>query len=287
MLKGIRFTTEINTTLSLYLDPLAIVANPSAAYIREVEGLGPVKGEIVGSSYGSNDGGVYQNSRVGERNVVVKLGVNPDFTFDDPYGRLRRSLYQYFSPKQPLTMYFMSDNFEEVTLTGYVESFEPSIFSQEPEMTLSIICYDPYFYSRVFSTASITGTGTISIDNPGTNTGFIATVMNFYSSGSFGLRLLPNWSNRTRLATTSPLVVSGSTLGALQIDTRVGRKYARLRAASGYTPPGTLSGTNVLGAIDGWPELYTGVNDIYVDVAASNTPNATTYIRYQPRYVGL
>lgn len=112
--------------------------------IREIDGLGPVKASINTTPYGSIDGTAYNGSLAEQRNIVIKLGFNPDwvqFTFEE----LRKLLYAYFAPKMHTQLVFTSTHLPEVKIDGYVETMEPTLFAKDGETQISIICPDPYF----------------------------------------------------------------------------------------------------------------------------------------------
>jgi hypothetical protein len=50
-------------------------------------------------------------------------------------------------PKALVTLYFYVDGALFATTTGTVESFANSMFSADPEVNISLICYDPDFYA--------------------------------------------------------------------------------------------------------------------------------------------
>lgn len=111
--------------------------------IRDISGLEPVKAEII-SIPSNQDGELFQHARVGKRNIVLKLGLNPNWV-DQTMSSLRRILYNHFPPKASRTLRFYSDDMPVVEIGGYVESLEPNMFSQDPEIQVSIICLKPNF----------------------------------------------------------------------------------------------------------------------------------------------
>ncbi|HEY7417968.1 MAG TPA: hypothetical protein VH593_22490, partial [Ktedonobacteraceae bacterium] len=112
--------------------------------IRDVTGLGPVDANINTSPIGSIDGESYIGSNVSSRNIVLTIRPNPDWKTWS-FERLRRLLYTYFMPKMLTRLVFETDEISPVEIFGYVETFEPVIFSKDGEMQISIICPDPYF----------------------------------------------------------------------------------------------------------------------------------------------
>jgi hypothetical protein len=113
--------------------------------VRSIKGLEPVKANISTSPYGSIDGEAFSGAEVPKRNIVLTLGLNPDW-LEYSMESLRRLLYLYFMPKQFVRLVFRSDDdFPPVEISGYVETVDPNIFSKDVEVQVSIICPDPYF----------------------------------------------------------------------------------------------------------------------------------------------
>jgi hypothetical protein len=118
--------------------------NLDPVQVRDIKGLEPVKADIKTDPYASGDGELYNGSSVGKRNIVITLGLNPDWV-DQTIASLRRQLYRYWLPKAWTKLRFFSDDMATVDIEGYVESFDPNMFSQDPEIQVSIICPKPDF----------------------------------------------------------------------------------------------------------------------------------------------
>ncbi len=102
-----------------------------------------VKAEII-SVPSNKDGDLFQHARLGKRNIVFKLGLDPNWV-NQTMSTLRRMLYSHFPPKAWRTLKFYSDDMDTVEIGGYVESNEPNMFSQDPEVQISVICLQPKF----------------------------------------------------------------------------------------------------------------------------------------------
>ncbi len=121
--------------------------NQAPIQIRDISGLEPVKAEIT--TVPSNlDGELLQHVKLGKRNIVFKFGLDPNWV-DQTMASLRRMLYEILSPKSFHKFQFGSDDMEPVEIGGYIESIEPNMFSQDPEMQVSVICINPYFVSYI------------------------------------------------------------------------------------------------------------------------------------------
>lgn len=113
-------------------------------HIRDMTGLGPVKADINTTQYGSGGGAFYTGGNVGQRNIVLTLGFNPDWV-EHTVASLRQKVYGYFMSNQPVTLRLFRDDGPTVEITGYTEGNEPEIFSKDPELEISVICPMPDF----------------------------------------------------------------------------------------------------------------------------------------------
>jgi hypothetical protein len=132
------------------VDPLVfnIINRPDTDLfeMRNIDGLGAVKADINTTPMGSIDGSFYSGSSVGERNIVLTVGLDPDWQ-DWTMSRLRRLLAKYFIPKMSIRLVFETMEYAPMEISGYVESNEPDIWSKDPQHVISIICPSLYFKS--------------------------------------------------------------------------------------------------------------------------------------------
>lgn len=121
------------------------LANPwlNGLAITKITGLGAADADINVTEIATGDGGKYNSSRVGKRNVVITF--LPLLTDSQTVEDSRQLLYQYFHIKKQVTLHFSTDN-REVEIVGYVEKNDPDIFSNEEDVQISVLCPDPYFY---------------------------------------------------------------------------------------------------------------------------------------------
>lgn len=221
---------HLRTPAGVFLHSLPVInANETSPYVvSNIEGLGPVKAEISSSTYAPLDGGVYQSSRVGYRNIVISVQYRPDYSAGATTQSLRRDLYAFFPPERPVRLHFVDSEFPEVYIDGYVESHEPTIFSKDPEVSISILCMDPYFSEK---------TETVLNGTAGTN-----LVKPYSGTAPTGFRFLMTLSQNTGQYTLSngldvPIVHSrGLTTGErAQISTNRGDKYAMYLRSGTWT----------------------------------------------------
>lgn len=148
LLKALRVTNDKGSVLNLPLESVS-----GGFFVKEITGLGPVKATLVSSAFATLDGEQYHSSRREARNIVVKLGLDPDYGLYSVYD-LRAELYGFFMPKTRAKLTFnMFDKFSEsiftqyfeVDISGRIESFDVDLFTKEPSVDLSIMCFDPTF----------------------------------------------------------------------------------------------------------------------------------------------
>lgn len=144
--------------------------------VRDISGLGPAKANVNTVPFGSVDGSSYTGGMVETRNILITVGLNPDWA-DWSMEALRRLLYAYFMPKHPVRLVFHSnDEMPTVEITGITETVEPSLFSKDGEFVVSVLCPDPYFTTvePIIVAGSTTYTsGPVEIEYKGTEeTGF-------------------------------------------------------------------------------------------------------------------
>lgn len=114
--------------------------------ITDMSGLGPPKGNINTTTISSGDGSIYNSARLDDRNITIKL-----LFVDAPsIEAARQNTYRYFPVKKPITLKIDTDN-RSVYTVGYVESNEPTIFSDKESCQISIICPDSHFYSNALN----------------------------------------------------------------------------------------------------------------------------------------
>lgn len=252
--------------------------------VRKVDGLGPVKANISKSPRGSMDGEAYTGSSVPSRNIVLTLGLNPDWNLWS-MEKLRRLLYSYFMPKLLVRLVFRSDDdFPPVEISGYVEDVVPNMFSKDPEMQISILCPDPYFTAVEPSTVSgIASNGEVPATVKG---GSSATVVEVDEDGGMVVDYKGSIETGVKVKLTY-----ASASNASEISIQVGNAIQQyFRVAGVVTPtkyfllnsiPGQKyvqnvemgSGliTNLLSKVEegsSWPTLQPGTNFIHVSADA-------------------
>lgn len=141
MIKSVTVKNYLGDSIELVLTR----PDTSGFIIKSIEGLGPAKANINTSDISTNDGGMFNSSRLDKRNITLDLEFyqSPKESIED----IRQKSYKYFPIKRKVYLTIETDN-RVLETEGYVESNEPNIFSKNEGSSISIICPDPYLYSK-------------------------------------------------------------------------------------------------------------------------------------------
>lgn len=259
--------------------------NDDPVQIKNIDGLGPVKAEITSTPYATGRGELPQGSSVGKRNIVLTLGFNPDWEQQQTMSSLRQILYRYLMPQAWTKLRFFSQELPTVDIEGIVESFEPNIFSQDPEVQVSILCHKPDFVeSDVTILSGLVDDGTIEtvFDYIGTTpTGFELRVDKTEAN--------PAYTGDLEIVVKSPVKPQTFEVASVTIDAAKYFKLSTVRNAKRVQSISVVGGvaTNLLSSmsdISVWPQLEPGEN--VLSVGALENGQAWT-LAYFNRFGGL
>jgi hypothetical protein len=276
-------------TSGVSVPPLPIVDQPEALdpiQIKRIDGLGPVKASVNTTQYGSIDGEEYSGAFTPKRNIVLTLALNPNWAAGQSIESIRQILYLYFMPQNSVRLRFTSTHLSTVEISGYVESCEPDMFSDDPEYQVSIICPKPYFVATratvlTGTTQVLTGTNDVTLNYEGSaSVGFVVDVTLPTGGSSFsGEVRIQNATPSLKIASILPVTVSSAQF--FRWSSVQGDKFAR------QYPIPTGAPTDVLKKVavgSGWLTLRKGPNKIRV---LSATAGLNWAISYYARYGGL
>lgn len=250
----------------------------SGVVVQNIEGLDPVKASLVSSTFAKKDGGFFQHARRETRNIVITFGLEQVGVM--AVREIRNNLYNLLMPKTKVRIRFrMTDGFSAY-IDGYVESLESPMFSKEPSLILSLLCYDPDFVSPNYVNVEGLVRSTADEDtffNPGTTESWLQFSIPIPRTlAGFTLRV-KNPKSPQRFMTVTHDLVAGD---IVTIGSSPGNKYLTLKR-------GGVS-RSILYAMDPtstWPTFSAGDNQVQIKVPAGGTfPYA---IEYLPRYGGL
>lgn len=273
MLNKLEARTDQGVLLSLPLDDI------SGGYlVQSIEGLDPVPANIVSSSFARLDGEQYQSSRREKRNVILRLGLEPDYS-TMTVRQLRDNLYNWFMPPRNSNLRFYTDDMPTVDISGRVETFDCPLFVKEPVATISLLCFNPDFYEpvEVEISGNTVSSGVMgTIDYEGTvDTGIVFSIAINRSITGFTIYHQPE-GVQVRSMVVAGAFVAGD---VVEISTVPGNKYANLTRGSVVT-----SVLYTVSPYSDWTRLQPGDNDLRVYAEGAAIPWT---LRYTNKHGGL
>jgi hypothetical protein len=272
------YSAQRSPTLSLG----GFMPSDDPVHIRNIDGLGPVKAEITTTPSGTSRGETKQGSSVGKRNIVMTLGLNPDWS-TQTISSLRQLLYGYFMTEQWVKLRFYSDEMSTVDIEGTVEAFDPNLFAQDPEYQVSIINERPDFIeidASIYKGTVDDGTTWLEVD--------------YLGSVSAGLEVRvdrsvdrPAYSGGLTVSVENFKGVQAITVNPVTVDTLKSYKMSSVRGQKRVQNEALEDGaiTNLLKNMHGvWPELQPGENLINV---RGDAPGQTWTLAFFNRFGGL
>lgn len=249
----------------------------SGYYIKSIDGLGPVKANIITSDSPLKDGSYFNSARGEDRNLVIHLG----FLWSSNYEieQLREQTYVFAPYKANVRITVKKENGSEYYVEGYVESNEPDIFSKDEGCDISIICPDVYWKSST-EYSSIFSTGSGSFEFPFSNESLTSNLIEFGEPSNVG-KAIVNYASTQPYGMLIRVLVEGyidqirisnpdfneitvinydfQPRDTIEINTIQGKKSVNLLRRGNMT--------NILGAWDrnsDWITLHPGKNRIYL-----------------------
>ena len=263
------------TGLTSFVFPIQTVTLTDPYIVKAIDGLGPpeVDVAIVNTLYG---GGIYQGRRPQNREIVMRVGLNPNWSTGQTAAQLREALYDLFTPSSTrMVLFELRNNTTVVAETqSQLKRIEIVPFSKDPEVQLTLSCPAAYFNAPGGTSVNTTGLSKSApvINNTGTaQTGFEWRVT-LTANASFWLL--------SHQETTNSFQVNYAFLSGDQIIFRTtpgDRAFIRTRA--GVALP--LLSYIVAGST--WHQLDRGNNTF----ATGSSNFNWTSINYTPRYWGI
>jgi hypothetical protein len=245
--------------------------------LKDVEGLDPVEATIVTSSFANQNGTQYHSSRREDRQLVLKLGLEPDYVTTSVQD-LRDRLYEFFMTQSSVKLTFSRDDLE-LDISGWVKSCKTPLFSRDPAMDVIIICPDGDIVDPtpvVFEGETTAESTTTTLTYPGTVETGVTFVLNVDRTLTEFTIYHTRPDGQLRTTEVALSMVAGDILTIVSVP---GIKSAKLNHLG--------TETSVLYAVSpqsAWMELKRGDNEIRVYAEGDEIPYTITY---NTRYGGL
>lgn len=156
MLTRVEVRTRQGTILNLPFEDI-----DHGYVLADIDGLDPVKATMVSSVFANLDGEHYQSSRREKRNMKLSLEFEPDYT-TNTVSSLRQNLYRFLMPKSEVTLRIYNEIGFYVDIIGRVESFDAPVFTKDPGVVVSLLCFNPDFFDP--NPITVSGMTTSGVD---------------------------------------------------------------------------------------------------------------------------
>lgn len=248
-------------------------ALPSDPYIlKSVDGLGPPEVDVFIS------GRVYQNRRPQNREIVMLVGLNPDFSVGQTAEELRTTLYELMNPgyQEFVAVYVMDGSTHLAMATGYLKKIEVALFSKDPAVQITIACESPHLENYLTihpDTASLSKSNPQIVNAGDAPTGFYMEVIFTGSHSSWTL----NSSYAFKKMQFTHNFASGD---KLIINTREGERAIQL------DPAGAGGVENLIASLSSdstWLSLFKGTNSFSTSSTGFNWGD----VYFTPLYWGV
>lgn len=273
MLTKLEIQSLLGETLSLEMD-----STNNGYIVESIEGLDPVKANIVTSRGAKQHGSVYQTSHRENRNVVIRIRLEAVQGAASVSDR-RAYLYGFFMPMSDVSLRFFLDGLHFADIQGYVESFEAPIFSKEPTATISLICVKPDLVSPTLVTVngvSVSDSTVQAVVYTGTvEAGFKFQLFVDRTISEFSFHNHTPYGELATLDFAAPLIAGD----VVEINTVSGSRGAYLTRAS--VRSSILNGVSPTAS---WFGLSRGTNMLRLAISGAAIPFS---LEYYPRYGGL
>lgn len=250
----IRVMGDVNVDLSLQN------VKPTDSYIlREAEGITAPEFnmQIKNTLY---QGGVFQNRQALNKQVVLNVRLNPNYSAGETAKSLRQNLYQMLSPRwgRPVKVQLMLAGTVIAEVEGHVGGMPMNPFTKDPEVQVSIDCLSACWFAPTPVNYLPPLPDELKIVYSGSApVGFWMQVMFTQTVPYFEIHHVDNVFEKVRL---DRQFIEND---ILTIDTRPGlRSVALTRGGTSESILASLSGDSK------WAEIYEGTNTFAMNTNA-------------------
>lgn len=264
-------------------------ATPNDMFISKgIDGLGAPEIDVSISK------GKFQARQARERQIVARVGLNPDYSAGLTAAELRAYLYGMLtggSSGAQVTAIIMVDSSTELFRTeGYISKMEINPYVKDPEVVITLECLGAYFHSLTSRNPITDGDMSITTANPqwpnrgSAPAGFYMAATFGAAYDSFALRDAADTTKILQFDLFSKLGIHGAANDKIAFDTTEGQRFAYWYK---YVSPGVYTTYDLLSAMPSnsqWLQLHNGINQWQ----AFLTTNITwTDIHYTPMHWGV
>lgn len=120
--------------------------DPSRLNRFNVKAMGGLDADdLVSRYYGNQTTGKFYSLMLEKREIPIRIGLNPRFNEGESYSDLRDTLAKMISSSRTgsIQVQFKEDATVKAVVSGRVMKFETSLFTNDPEVIITLKCDDP------------------------------------------------------------------------------------------------------------------------------------------------
>lgn len=252
-------------------------ATPSGPFVvLNIDGLGPTEHDVVIDSPLYQDG-VFKNRTPKNRQIIARVGLQPNYSTGQTASDLRDTLYELLMPGGDGSLIASAFNgaTEVGRVSGWVSKCEPLLFSKDPEVLLTIECLSAYLSAPTETSVTLAGLSKTApvITNPGTAPSGLEISLTF--TGTVGSGAGWTITDDNVLKPKKMKFFRGFVAGDILIfNTNPGKRDAKVNGASLL---------NDLTDDSDWLVLHKGTNTFTTSSSVFNW----NYVKFTSRYLGI
>jgi hypothetical protein len=257
-------------------------ASATDPYIfKGADGLGPPENENI-IEHTKEMGGLYLGTTTALRQLVLRVGLNPNMVVNQTAEQMRTVLYGLLTPGTGprITVQLMNGALIAARTYGYVKRIEIVPFSKEPEVQITIDCTQSFFEANA-DVSVLTGLSKSApvIENLGTAPAGFRFELTFTSNVSTNPKrfYMENPATGEFLDIWYPFLTGNK----LIVDTRPGSRGITIVRQTGS--PLEISGLSKMVSGSSWLMLQGGINTFGINPTNFNWVSFV----YRPQFWGV
>lgn len=256
--------------------------------LKGADGLGPVPVTVqMGRTVWEK--AVYQGKSATLRQIIVVVGLQPDWDTGQTPQELRSTLYKLLTPRynEMVRCEIWADDEQQAFAQGQISKMEPTLFTKDPAVQITLDCDYGYLLAPSSITQIpeqrflLTGGRAFDVENDGdAPAGFRAGIV---LNENIGTTLILSDENPLGMK----LQIDGITWNSgdkFLVDTRPGTRGV-WRGPGGGAFVSVLNNLNA--NVSEWMYLYAGTNSLKINTDVAFDWNPTYNFAHQPAYWGV
>lgn len=220
--------------------------------LKSADGLGPpeIDNFLVN--------GIYNGRQVQDRQVIIRVGLAPNYAISETPSSLRTIIYGLLTPgpDDSILLQLMNGPTVVMQTKGYISKIEPVIYTKDPEVQITLDCEGPYLVAPAATTLVPTTKKPFTVSYPGTvTTGFYYELT---YTGTAGASKWAIYTGGDGIGAKMELDYTFQANDKIMVDTRSGQRSIKL-LRNGVT-------TNLIFALSSdsiWLALHPGDNSFW------------------------